>query len=66
MVRRIYDLDLPLPSSSSSSSVRMVVSLPDDFFYDWFEGRLDLDADLQFIDQSLERNLQGLTMMILL
>ena len=56
VVRRIYDLDLPLPSSSSSSSVRMVVSSRDDFFYDWFEGRLDLDSDLQFIDESLDQS----------
>ena len=56
MVRRIYDLDLPLPSSSSSSSVRMVVSSRDDFFYDWFEGRLDLDSDLHFIDESLDQS----------
>ena len=56
VVRRIYDLDLPLPSSSSSSSVRMVASLTQDFFYDWFEGRLDLDPELQFIDQSLEQS----------
>ncbi len=57
-VRRIYDLglDLPITSSSSSSSVRMVTSLPDDFFYDWLEGRLDLDGDLQLIDQSLEKS----------
>ena len=56
MVRRTYDLDLPLPSSSSSSSVRMVASLTQDFFYDWFEGRLDLDPELQFIDQRLEQS----------
>ena len=56
VVRRIYDLDLPVPSTSSSSSVFMVTLLPDDFFYDWFEGRLDLDGDLQLIDQSLEQS----------
>ena len=57
-VRRIYDLelDLPMTSSSSSSNVRVVTSLPDDFFYDWLEGRLDLDRDLQLIDQSLEKS----------
>ena len=26
------------------------------FFYDWFEGRLDLDSDLQFIDESLDQS----------
>ena len=57
-MRRIYDLELelPVPSTSFSSSVRMVTTLPDDFFYDWMEGRLDLDEDLQFIDQSLEQS----------
>ena len=59
VVRRIYDLDLPLPSSSSSSSVRMIVSSRYDFFYDWFEGRLDLDSDLQFIDESLDQSPKG-------
>ena len=56
VVRRIYDLELPLPSNSSSSNVRMVASSQDDFFYDWFEGRLDLDSDLQFIDESLDQS----------
>ncbi len=46
----------PVPSTSSSSSVFMVTLLPDDFFYDWFESRLDLDGDLQLIDQSLEQS----------
>ena len=56
VVRRIYDLELPVASSSSSSSVRMVVSIPSDFFYEWFEGRLDFDENLQLIDQSLEQS----------
>ena len=56
VVRRIYDLELPVASSSSSSSVRMVVSMPSDFFYEWFEGRLDFDESLQLIDQSLEQS----------
>ena len=56
VVRRIYDLDLPVASSSSSSSVRVVVSMPSDFFYEWFEGRLDFDENLQLIDQSLEQS----------
>ena len=30
-----------------------MISLPDDFFYEWFEGRLDFEEDLQLIDQSL-------------
>ena len=56
VVRRIYDLDLPLPSNSSSSSVRMVTSFQNDFFYDWFEGTLDLDSNLHFIDESLDQS----------
>ena len=34
----------------------MVAILPDDFFDEWLEGRLDLDEDLQLIDQSLEES----------
>ncbi len=30
--------------------------MPSDFFYEWFEGRLDLDENLQFIDQGLEQS----------
>ena len=56
VVRRIYDLDLPIGSSSSSSNVCMVMSLPSDFFYEWFEGRLDFDENLHLIDQSVEQS----------
>ena len=56
VVRRTCDLELPVGSSSSSSNVCMVMSLPSDFFYDWFEGRLDLDENLHLIDQSVEQS----------
>ena len=56
VVRRIYDLELPIGSSSSSSNVCMVMSLPSDFFYEWFEGRLDFDENLHLIDQSVEQS----------
>ena len=67
-VRRIFDLDLPL-HSSANSSIRMISSLEErcfqefdesniggDFFYEWFEGRLDLDQNENFIAESLDQS----------
>ena len=67
-VRRIFDLDLPLVSDSSSS-IRMISAcdgcmfqdytcdiVSGDFFYDWFEGKVDLDEDDQFIAESLDQS----------
>ena len=67
-VRRIFDLDLPLVSDSSSS-IRMISSfngcmfqdytcdiVSGDFFHDWFEGKLDLDEEDQFIAESLDQS----------
>ena len=62
-VRRIFNLDLPL-TSDTDSSVHVISSLVEcvaqdamdntgeDFFYEWFEGKLDLDEDDNFIAES--------------
>ena len=55
--------------SDSSSSIRMICAfdgcmfqdytcdiVSGDFFYDWFEGKLDLDEDDQFIAESLDQS----------
>ena len=58
-VRRVYDLGL---DNNPFSLFRMVKSNGDqtvncaeeaDFFYDWFEGRYDIDADLCVIDEDI-------------
>ena len=66
-VRRIFNLDLPM-SSDTESNVRVISSFGDvgfhgvsdstgeDFFYDWFEGKLDLDEDDNFIAESLDQS----------
>ena len=58
-VRRVYDLGL---DNNPFSLIRMVTSSGDhtvvgaenaDFFYDWFEGRYDIDANLCVIDEDI-------------
>ena len=58
-VRRVYDLGL---ESNPFSVTRMVVNVDAsahfsstdvDFFYDWFEGRYDIDSNLCVIDEDI-------------
>ena len=58
-VRRVYDLGL---ENNPFSSIRMVEGSGDtlmhcttntDFFYGWFEGRYDIDANLCVIDEDI-------------
>ena len=58
-VRRVYDLGL---DNNPFSFVRMVANSGDsavhfttdtDFFYDWFEGRYDIDSNLCVIDEDI-------------
>lgn len=61
-------MDLPL-TTDADSSVCVVASLgeccfqeyvgniaSEDFFYEWFEGKLDLDQDDSFIAESLDQS----------